>query len=200
MFWKKEVKPPEFTLKDVTLAKALPFLSVTITPDVYIIAGTSNQLVNHRVENESPFPVVIKVLATAPKRFLISKNNFFIDQKSSINVEIKLLAGPIRSHRLDFLILPCINILDPNWKSNPVAAFNSPYRPIYRHVRYKAPRPWSTAVDDIFRSTFEISENISKVYEETGIFSSKRENITLNEFIVLDQVFGQNLEKEQNIP
>ncbi|KHJ90202.1 hypothetical protein OESDEN_09956 [Oesophagostomum dentatum] len=89
--WKKTVKPPEFTLKDVTISKALPFLSVTITPDVYLIEGINEQTVNHRIENESPFPVVVKVLATAPRRFGISKNNFFIDKKSSTDVEDRFL-------------------------------------------------------------------------------------------------------------
>ncbi|KHJ75473.1 hypothetical protein OESDEN_24911, partial [Oesophagostomum dentatum] len=110
--------------------------------------------------------------------------------------QIKLSSGSVRSHRLDFLFLPCIDILNPNWKDNPSAAFNSAYKPIVRHVRYKAPRPWSTAVDEVFRSTFQISENISKACQEAGIFDTKKSVITMNEFAVLDEVFGQNLEKE----
>ncbi|EYC09374.1 hypothetical protein Y032_0060g3077 [Ancylostoma ceylanicum] len=183
-----------FILNDC--GSALPFLSVSITPDVYLITGTSEQTVNHKIENLSPFPVVVKVLATAPRRFSISKNNLFLDQKSSTDVEIKLQSGPVRSHRLDFHFLPCINVLNSNWKDNPTIAFSTPYKPIVKHVRYKAPRPWSSAVDELCRSHYQISENLSKVFEEAGIFSSKKESIDMNEFAILDEAFAQNLEKE----
>ncbi|CAJ0588842.1 unnamed protein product, partial [Cylicocyclus nassatus] len=134
MYWKKKTKPPEFTLKDVTIAKALPFLSVTITPDVYLITGTGAQTIVHKIDNKSPFAVVVKVLATAPARFTISKNNFFIEGNSSSSIQIKLKTGAVRSHRLDLLFLPCIDTLNPNWKANPCIAFNSSYKPIIRHI------------------------------------------------------------------
>uniref|UniRef100_A0A7I5EDD1 MSP domain-containing protein n=1 Tax=Haemonchus contortus TaxID=6289 RepID=A0A7I5EDD1_HAECO len=196
MYWKKSVKPPEFTLVGVTLSKALPFLSITITPDVYLINGNQEQTVTHKIYNSSPFPIVFKIMATAPKRFSVSKNFVYLDKLSAVDIEIKLSAGPVRSHRIDVLMLPCISTLNSNWKENPSIAFSTPYRPIIRHIRYKAPRPWSVLVDGIIHHRFEVSNRVANLYREAGIDQGSKESVSMNEFAIIDEVFAQNLEKD----
>ncbi|KAK5975637.1 MSP domain-containing protein [Trichostrongylus colubriformis] len=196
MYWKKTGKPPEFTLVGVTMSKALPFLSVTISPDVYLIKGNSEQTVTHKIDNLSPFPIVLKIMATAPKRFSVSKNYFYLDKHEAVDIEIKLSLGKIRSHRIDVLMLPCINTLNSNWKDNPSQAFSTPYKPIVRHIRYKAPRPWSSVVEGITQHHFEVSKNIAKLCSDVGITQGSKNTISINEFAIIDEVFAQNLEKD----
>lgn len=178
------------------MSKALPFLSVSITPEVYLITGNHEQSVAHELNNASPFPIVVKIMATAPNRFSVSSNCFYIEQKSSKSIEIRLSAGSIRSHRIDILMLPCICTLNPTWKDDPSLAFKSPYKPIVRHVRYKAPRPWSVLVEGICQNSFDASKNIAKLCTEVGIFQSSKNTIGVNEFAIVDEVFAQNLEKD----
>ncbi|VDL64927.1 unnamed protein product [Nippostrongylus brasiliensis] len=116
-------------------------------------------------------------MATAPKRFSISKNYFYLNKGASTTFEVKLSNGPIRSHRIDVFMLPCIKALNPNWMESPQIAFSTPYKPIVRYIRYKAPRPWASIIDGISQHTID-------------------SHIDINEFSVLDEVFSQNLEKD----
>ncbi|WKY12607.1 hypothetical protein Q1695_003868 [Nippostrongylus brasiliensis] len=194
--WKRTVKPQEYNPVGVTMSKALPFLSATIKPDVYLINSGNTQTVTHEMENTSPFPIVVKFMATAPKRFSISKNYFYLNKGASTTFEVKLSNGPIRSHRIDVFMLPCIKALNPNWMESPQIAFSTPYKPIVRYIRYKAPRPWASIIDGISQHTIDVSKNITNLCTEVGIFRSAKSHIDINEFSVLDEVFSQNLEKD----
>ncbi|VDM44820.1 unnamed protein product [Toxocara canis] len=178
-------------------------MKVKIEPDTAWVCSSDEMIVEHEIFNENAFSIAFRVKVTNRNRFRVSPVSGIILAKRNLILKIRRLVGPPKSDRFDIEILPYDEDLitqdkrTTNVQSIPMMHrirwfFSLGYIPIVCHIRYRQNPPWDTIFAQLNNPQYlKISSKLASACNAVGITSAVKDNLTLNEFIMLDAAFSQ---------
>uniref|UniRef100_A0AC34QY70 Major sperm protein n=1 Tax=Panagrolaimus sp. JU765 TaxID=591449 RepID=A0AC34QY70_9BILA len=173
-------------------------LQVKLEPDLVLLDPIPAKMVTeHVLSNLGDSAIVFRVKVTTPEHFLVRPVTGSIPAKGISIIRIQRLeTAPIKSDRFDVEILPMMVQFMPRekWTDPKVplsedarnySFFALNYRPITRHIRFRAPAPWTDFVRRISEtSTFKVGKTLQQVCTSNRI-TVEKESISLNDAMVL---------------
>uniref|UniRef100_A0A915CCD8 MSP domain-containing protein n=2 Tax=Parascaris univalens TaxID=6257 RepID=A0A915CCD8_PARUN len=173
-------------------------MKVKIEPDNVWVCSNEEMIVEHEITNENTFPIAFRVKVTNRNRFRLNKISGIIPAKGTFILQIRRLQCDPKSERFDVEILPydedfitCImNVQSISIQNRIQWFFSLGYIPIVRNIRYRQNPPWDTLFAKLNNpQNLRISAKLASACNKVGITNAIKDNLTLNEFIMLDTAF-----------
>lgn len=164
-------------------SKAFSLMEISVDPKEIPLCYET-RLFRHLVINESPFPVVCRLLSSSPPGFLVLKENprFIVEANGCYSLSVKKADGWGRG-RTEILLLQVLPVDKhfqqmPMWELKAQQLFNLGRKPVSLTVRY-------TRLPPYVQGTFQL---FKPLYNTGGIPLFGTDHMDISEVNVLDAV------------